>query len=110
MRHLLDTNIISNFTKPAPSESLIAWMAEQSDEELFIASLTVAEIRWGVIEKPAGKWRDQRDAWFRDPKGPQALFAGHILSVDDKAGLAWADSGASPSRGRSRLLIHAMAA
>ena len=36
MRYLLDTNIISNFTKPAPSESLIAWMAEQSDEDLFI--------------------------------------------------------------------------
>jgi len=24
MRYLLDTNVISNFTKPAPSESLIA--------------------------------------------------------------------------------------
>jgi toxin FitB len=43
-RYLLDTNIISNVTKPAPSEALIAWMAEQADQDLFIASLTVAEI------------------------------------------------------------------
>ena len=87
MRYLLDTNIISNFTKSAPSESLIAWMAEQSDEDLFIASLTVAEIRRGMLEKPAGKRRNQLDAWFSGPQGPQTLFAGRILAFDEKAGL-----------------------
>jgi len=38
-RSLLDTNIISNVTKPVPSEDLVAWMAEQADEDLFIFSL-----------------------------------------------------------------------
>src|SRR5215475_463957 len=90
MRYLLDTNIISNFTKPAPSEALIAWMAEQSDDDLFIASLTLADIRRGVLEKPPGKRRDQLDAWFRGPQGPQALFAGRILPFDEQAGLVWA--------------------
>ncbi len=47
-RHLLDTNIIGNVTKPAPSAALVAWMAEQADEDLFISSLTVAEIRCGL--------------------------------------------------------------
>ena len=106
MRYLLDTNIISNFTKPAPSESLIAWMAEQSDEDLFIASLTVAEIRRRVLERPAGKWRDQLDAWFTGPQGPQALFAGRILSFDEKAALVWAErmaDGKSNGRPRSGL-------
>ena len=73
MRYLLDTNIISHFTKPAPSDSLVSWMAAQSDEDLFIASLTVAEIRRGVLEKPAGKRQDQLDTWFSGPQGPQAL-------------------------------------
>ncbi|CAH2401027.1 type II toxin-antitoxin system VapC family toxin [Mesorhizobium escarrei] len=90
MRYLLDTNIISNFTKPAPSPSLVAWMAEQSDEDLFIASLTLAEIRRGVLEKPAGKRRDQLDAWFSGPQGPQTLFAGRVLPFDETAGLVWA--------------------
>ncbi len=90
MRYLLDTNIISNITKPKPSESLIIWMAEQADENLFIASLTVAEIRRGVLEKPAGKKRDQLESWFSGPEGPQALFAGRVLPFDEKAGLAWA--------------------
>lgn len=90
MRYLLDTNIVSNFTKPVPSDALIAWMAEQSDEDLFITSLTLAEIRRGVLEKPPGKRRDQLDAWFSGPHGPQALFAGRILPFDAQAGLIWA--------------------
>ncbi|GGB09913.1 ribonuclease VapC [Brucella endophytica] len=89
-RYLLDTNIISNVIKPQPSESLLAWMAAQRDEDLFITSLTVAEIRRGILEKPRGKKRDALEAWFAGPEGPQALFAGRVLVFDDKAGLIWA--------------------
>lgn len=89
-RYLLDTNIISNIVKPQPSDSLLAWMSTQRDEDLFIASLTVAEIRRGILEKPRGKKREALDKWFSGPEGPQALFAGRILSFDDKAGLIWA--------------------
>jgi predicted nucleic acid-binding protein len=89
-RYLLDTNIISNVTKPAPSEVLVAWMAEQNDEDLFICALTVAEIRRGVLEKPAGKKRTELERWFSGPEGPQALFAGRVLPFDENAGLVWA--------------------
>jgi len=63
-RHLLDTNTISNATKPAPSAALVSWMAEQADEDLFICSLTVVEIRRGLLEKPAGKKRRELERWF----------------------------------------------
>lgn len=89
-RYLLDTNIISNATKPAPSEALVGWMAEQADEDLFITSLTVAEIRRGLLEKPAGKKRKALERWFSGPEGPQALFTGRVLPFDEKAGLVWA--------------------
>jgi len=90
MRYLLDTNIISNVTKPSPSPTLLAWMAEQDDDDLFIASLTVAEIRRGILEKPAGRRRNELEDWFVGPEGPQALFAGRILPVDEAAALIWA--------------------
>lgn len=105
-RYLLDTNIISNVVKPQPTETLLSWMAAQRDEDLFIASLTVAEIRRGILEKPRGKKRDALNAWFSGPEGPQALFAGRILSFDDKAGLIWAQlmaEGKAASRPRSGL-------
>ena len=103
MRYLLDTNIISNIAKPVPSESLLAWMSQQIDADLFIASLTVAEIRRGILEKPAGKRRDQLEVWFSGPEGPQALFAGRVLPFDENAGLIWAQLMADgKSRGRPR--------
>lgn len=89
-RYLLDTNIISNATKPAPSEALVAWMAEQADGDLFISALTVAEILRGLMEKPAGRKRRELERWFSGPEGPQALFAGRVLPFDEKAALAWA--------------------
>jgi len=111
MRFLLDTNIISNATKPAPSEALLTWMAEQTDQDLYIASLTVAEIRRGVLEKPAGKRRDQLEAWFSGPEGPQALFAGRVLPFDEKAGLAWAKLMADgKARGRPRSALDTIVA
>ena len=87
MRYLLDTNIISNIVKPAPSKALLAWMAERDDQELLVALLTIAEIRRGILEMPAGKRRDQLEAWFAGSEGPQALFAGRVLSFDEKAAL-----------------------
>ena len=89
-RSLLDTNVISNVTKPKPSGALVAWLAEQADEDLFISSLTVAEIRRGILEKPAGKKRRELERWFAGPDGPQALFAGRVLRFDEQAALIWA--------------------
>lgn len=103
MRYLLDTNIISEIVKPVPSQSLVTWLGEQYDEDLCIASLTIAEIRRGILEKPVGKRRDQLEAWFSGPQGPQALFAGRILPFDEKAALIWARLMAEgKSQGRSR--------
>lgn len=89
-RCLLDTNIISNATKPVPSAALVAWMAEQADEDMFTSALTIAEIRRGILETPAGKKRRELERWFSGSEGPQALFAGRVLPFDEKAGLIWA--------------------
>ena len=105
-RYLLDTNIISNVTRLTPSEALLAWMGEQADDDLFVASLTVAEIRRGILEKPAERKRDQLDAWFSGPDGPPVLFAGRVLPFDEKAALIWARlmaEGTAKGRPRSAL-------
>jgi predicted nucleic acid-binding protein len=105
-RYLLDTNIISNIVKPRPSDALLSWMSMQRDEDLFIASLTVGEIRRGVLEKPRGRKREALDRWFSGPEGPQALFAGRILAFDDRASLIWARlmaDGKTAGRPRSAL-------
>ena len=87
MRYLLDTHIISNITKSVPSGTLTAWIAEQTDENLFTASLTTAEIRRGVLEKSADKRRGDLDAWFFGPEVPQVLFSRRVLASNEKSAL-----------------------
>ena len=94
-RYLLDTNIISGLVKAQPSLPLMAWMENQHDENLLVASMTIAEIRKGILVAPVGRRRDELDAWFFGPEGPQALFAHRILGFDDKAALIWAELMAS---------------
>ena len=88
-RYLLDTNIISNATRPAPAASLMAWLADQHDGDLFIAAFTVAEVWRGVLATPAGRKRDELERWFAGPEGPRRLFAGRVLPFEENAALIW---------------------
>jgi len=55
------------------------------------------------LEKPKGKKRSNLETWFTGPEGPQALFAGRVLSFGEKAGLVWARLMANgKAKGRSR--------
>lgn len=102
-RYVLDTNIISEVIKPEPSQALVVWLEAQSDDDLHLASFTVAEIKRGILEKPRGRKRDALDAWFDGPQGPLALFAGRVLPFDARAALRWAELMADgKKRGRPR--------
>ena len=105
-RYLLDTSILSNPTKPAPSQQLKSWVDQQADEDLYIGSLSVAEIWRGVQSLPAGRKRAELEHWFAGPNGPQSVFAGRILPFDEEAGLIWGRimaEGARVGRPRSPL-------
>jgi predicted nucleic acid-binding protein len=105
-RFLLDTNIISNATRPVPSSALLAWMADQNDNDLFISTLTIAEIWRGLLQMPKGKRRTLLEAWFTGSEGPQALFAGRVLPFDEKSALAWAQLMAEGTiKGRPRIAL-----
>lgn len=102
-RYLLDTNILGNSLKPQPSPTLTEWITRQRDADLFIASLTVGEVRKGILQLPAGRRRASLETWFAGPEGPPALFAGRILAFDEQAAGIWAELMASGFRsGRPR--------
>ena len=97
-RYLLDTNVISEATKPHPSVMLTTWLGRQADTDLFIAALTLAEIKRGILDKQPGRKRRELETWFDGPEGPQALFSGRILPFDEQAALAWASIMAEGTR------------
>jgi predicted nucleic acid-binding protein len=86
-RYLLDTNILSNFTKISPSQALSDWISRQPDDQLFISSWTLGELRRGVLSKPIGRKRTLLEEWF---VGIQSWFGGRILPFDQHAALIWA--------------------
>lgn len=110
-RYLLDTNVISDATKPSPSEALLSWLSGRLDEELFVSALSLAEIRRGILEKSEGRKRRDLEARFSGPEGPLALFAGRILPFDARAALAWAElMAAGRAAGQPRSAIDTMVA
>ncbi|MBI3182617.1 MAG: PIN domain-containing protein [Myxococcales bacterium] len=105
-RFLLDTSIVSEATRPRPLASVTKWLGRQLDSQLFIATLTLAEIKRGILEKPPGRKRRELEKWFDGPEGPQALFRGRILPFDERAAVEWARlmaSGTTAGRPRSSL-------
>ena len=104
-RFLLDTNIISNPTKPAPSPELQIWMRLQDGANLFISSWSLAEIWNGILLMPPGRRRSALEEWYLGPLGPPRLFSGRVLGFDTAAAHKWAElMAAGQQSGRSRSL------
>lgn len=55
---ILDTNILSEMMKTSPSEQVIHWIDEQEVTQLFITTITIAEISYGIHALPKGKRRN----------------------------------------------------
>ena len=85
---VLDTNVISELMRPTPSDTVIAWVSRQIPTDLYLSTITEAEMRYGVESLPAGRRRDGLlaaiEAMFRED------FVGRILPFDRAAAQAYA--------------------
>lgn len=85
---LLDTNVISEAMKPVPVDAVRAWLDEQAAETLYLSSVTIAELLYGIGALPAGKRKDRlTDAM----DGVMELFADRVLPFDIAAARRYAD-------------------
>lgn len=79
---LLDTNVISEMMKAAPDPQVHQWLDAQTAESLFLSSVTVAELLFGIATLPEGK-RKARITEMLDEV--LALFDIRILPFDTEA-------------------------
>ncbi|MCX7368657.1 MAG: type II toxin-antitoxin system VapC family toxin [Alphaproteobacteria bacterium] len=79
---LLDTNVISEAMKPAPERAVRDWLDAQTAETLFLSSVTIAELSFGIAALPKGRRKDNLTAAL---EGLLALFAARILPFDTAA-------------------------
>ena len=85
---VLDTNILSELMRPAPSVSVVQWLDGQPNASLFATTVTQAEILCGVSILPAGK-RKQGLATAVGEMFEQD-FKGRVLPFDGPAAVAFA--------------------
>ena len=55
---ILDTNVISELMKIVPSPAVLAWTGTHAPEDLFISTISMAEILFGIELLPKSKRRD----------------------------------------------------
>ena len=76
---LLDTNVVSEAMRTEPHPSVTGWLDAQAAETLFLSSITVAEVMFGVGTLPQGNRKEKLTAKF---EGLLALFEARVLSFD----------------------------
>lgn len=85
---VLDTNVVSEAMKPAPDPAVRDWLDEQVAETLYLSSVTVAELLFGIGALPDGR-RKEKLATTLD--GLLGLFEGRILPFNTAAARRYAD-------------------
>jgi predicted nucleic acid-binding protein len=85
---VLDTNVISEPLRAAPSPAVLAWLNAQSPDSLYTTTLNLAELYAGIAVLPAGKRRSDLAAAMRATIG--RLFGGRVLGFDVAAAESYA--------------------
>ncbi len=85
---LLDTNVVSEAMKPEPHPAVRAWLNDQVAETLYLSSVTLAELLFGIVALPAGK---RKDLLAQTLDGLMGLFRDRVLSFDITAARHYAE-------------------
>ncbi len=85
---VLDTNVVSEAMKPEPHPAVRAWLNGQATETLFLSSVTVAELLFGIGALPVGK---RKDVLAQTLDGLMRLFRDRMLPFDIDAARCYAE-------------------
>ncbi|MBL8951043.1 MAG: type II toxin-antitoxin system VapC family toxin [Myxococcaceae bacterium] len=85
MSYLVDANVLSEPTRPAPSALVSAWL-RRHESELVVDPIILGELRFGILRLGRGKRREHLERWFDE--GVRTI---HCLPWDASVGLRWAE-------------------
>ena len=96
MNFLIDTNVISEMTRPQPNPQVIGFLHNADEDRLFISVVTLAELRRGVALKAEGAAKRTLEIWLT--RDLVDRFAGRIVDLDRQIADAWGELTASATR------------
>jgi predicted nucleic acid-binding protein len=86
---LLDTNVVSEVMAPAPAATVLEWLDARDAATLYISTVTIAEIGYGLRILPAGKRRQLLEGRFEE--FVELGFDQRVLSFDHAAARFYAE-------------------
>jgi toxin FitB len=87
MKWLLDTNVLSEGTRPRPDLGVLAWMSSQPREQMAISIVTVAQLRDGAATATDERRRRQFEQWIETDVAE--LFADRMLPLTLEILVQW---------------------
>jgi toxin FitB len=85
VKYLVDANVLSEPTRPAPQPSVLAWL-RRHERTIAVDPVILGEIRFGILLLPRGKRRSRLERWFEE--GVRRL---HCIPWEADTGLRWAE-------------------
>jgi len=101
---LIDTNVISEITRPNPDPRVVAFLHETDEDRMFVSVITLGELRRGVALKADARAKSALDAWLR--LDLRERFAGRIVDVTAPVTDRWGELMATAKR--QGTVLHAM--
>ena len=84
MKYLVDANVLSEPTRPAPDARVVDWL-RRHERDLAVNPIILGELEYGILILPASRRRTRLEQWFT--AGVQRL---HVLDFDTATAAAWA--------------------
>jgi predicted nucleic acid-binding protein len=85
---VLDTNVVSEAMKPDPNPAVQQWLNAQAAETLYLSSITLAELMFGISALPSGR---RKAALSQTLEGLLNLFDDRVLPFDTDAARQYAE-------------------
>jgi len=87
MAWLLDTNVLSELRRPKPEARVVAFISSLPLGQVYLSSVTIAEIRFGIERVPDLVRRTELNNWLSNEVRP--MFEQRILQVTEDILLKW---------------------
>ena len=84
---LLDTNVLSELRRPKPDRKVVAFIAAQPLELLYVSAVTLAEIRFGIEVVTDATKRAELNDWLAHKVRP--MFEQRVLPVTEEIMFKW---------------------
>jgi predicted nucleic acid-binding protein len=84
---LLDTNVLSELRRPKPEPKVVAFIAAQPLESLYVSAVTFAEIRFGIELLPDVGRRSELNDWLAHKVRP--MFEQRVLQITEDVMFKW---------------------